>query len=153
MPHIFSLNRSDGGVPKLPIHEAAVTADGLAGDRQRNLKYHGGPQRALCLYALESILQLQAEGHPIFPGSVGENVTLAGLAWESLTLGSRLRLGPEVEIEITAYAVPCDTIQASFADRRSIHISQKLHPGSSRLYARVLREGTLRVGQPVEIIP
>lgn len=152
MPHIFSLNRSDGGVPKLPIHEAAVTVDGLAGDRQRNLKYHGGPQRALCLYSLESIVALQGEGHPIFPGSVGENVTLAGVDWQTLTPGSRLRLGPEVEIEITDYAVPCSTIRDSFADQRSIHISQKLHPGSSRLYARVLREGTLRVGQPVEIL-
>ena len=72
---IFQLNCSDGGVPKLGVREAVVTETGLACDRQRDLRYHGGPERAVCLYALERILELQNEGHPIFPGSAGENVT------------------------------------------------------------------------------
>jgi MOSC domain-containing protein YiiM len=149
--HIFSLNRSQGGVPKLPVREAAITVEGLEGDWQEDRKYHGGPMRALCLYSLEQILALQAEGHPIFPGSTGENVTIAGLDWASLTPGTRLLLG-EVEIELTSYASPCATIQGSFKDRRYSRISQKAHPGTSRLYARVLREGTVRVGDSVEVV-
>lgn len=149
MAHIFSLNRSDGGVPKYPVHEARVTAQGLEGDRQENQEHHGGPQRALCLYSLEHILALQAEGHPIFPGSVGENITVAGLIWNELAPGDRLRLGP-VTIELTAYTVPCGTIADSFVDGRYSRISQKVNPGLSRLYARVIEPGTLRVGDPVE---
>ena len=38
--------------------------------------FHGGPERALCLFSLERILELQAEGHPIFPGAAGENITI-----------------------------------------------------------------------------
>jgi MOSC domain-containing protein YiiM len=145
------LNRSDGGVPKVPIREARVTTLGLEGDRQNNVKIHGGPERALCLYALEHIVALQEEGHPIFPGSVGENVTIAGLPWDALEPGKRLRLG-EVEIELTSYTTPCKTIKQSFADQKYGRISQSLEPGMSRVYARVVREGILRVGDPVTLL-
>src|ERR1043166_6472015 len=42
---IFQLNRSDGGVPKLAVREAWLTPTGLEGDRQRDLRFHGGPER------------------------------------------------------------------------------------------------------------
>jgi MOSC domain-containing protein YiiM len=150
---IFSIQASDGGVPKLPIREGMVTTQRLSGDRQRNLKHHGGPERALCLYSLDAILQLQAEGHPIYPGSVGENVTIGGLDWSALSPGDCLALGDDVVVQITSYTVPCQNIRESFIDQKFTRISQKLHPGMSRLYARVLQEGTIRVGQPVMIVP
>lgn len=150
--YIFQLNCSDGGVPKSPVREARLTPTGLAGDRQERLKIHGGPERALCLYALEHITQLQDEGHPIFPGSVGENVTVVGLDWSTLQIGSRLSLGDEVIVEISSYAGPCQTIAGSFSDGKSTRISQKKHPGESRLYARVLQVGRLEVGQTVRVL-
>lgn len=149
---IFQLNRSDGGVPKLGVREAAVTETGLAGDRQRDLRYHGGSERALCLFALERILELQGEGHPIFPGSAGENVTTVGLDWSQLQPGARLALGDEVVIEISSYTSPCKHIAASFHDGEFKRISQKVHPGDSRLYARILRTGRLAVGQEVRLL-
>src|SRR5918911_3422009 len=148
---IVSLNRSHGGVPKLPVTEACVTTRGLEGDRQRDLKHHGGPDRALCLYSLERIEALRREGHPISPGSIGENVTIAGLPWERVTPGVRLRLG-DVEVEVTAFTEPCNTIRFSFSDRRSVRVSQVAAPGWSRVYARVLREGMVRVGDVVELV-
>lgn len=149
---IFQLNCSNGGVPKLAVREAFLTPTGLEGDRQKDLRYHGGPQRALCLFALERILELQAEGHPIFPGSVGENVTVTGLEWEKVVPGTRLALGDEVLVEITKYTSPCKTIAASFAGRDFDRIAQKKNPGDSRLYARVLQTGRLVVGQPVRLL-
>lgn len=151
--HIFSLQRSNGGVPKLPIREAAVTELGLEGDRQRDKRYHGGPERALCLFSLEEILTLQAEGHPIYPGSTGENVTVAGLDWTTVKIGDCLALGDEVLIQITSHAIPCSNIAASFEDGKFSRISHKTHPGGSRLYARILKTGELRVGQPVRVVP
>src|SRR5687768_8194805 len=99
---IFQLNSSDGGVPKLAVREAYLTPNGLEGDRQRDRRYHGGPERALCLYTLERILRLQGEGHPIFPGSAGENVTVSGLEWAALKPGARLALGEEAVVEISS---------------------------------------------------
>ncbi len=150
--HIHQLNCSDGGVPKRPVAEAMLTPTGLVGDRQEHLKFHGGPERALCLYALERIAALQAEGHPIYPGSVGENVTVAGLDWAQLTPGTRLALGDEVVIEISQPAAPCNSIAASFVGGEFKRISQQLHPGESRLYARVIRTGRLAPGQTVRVL-
>jgi MOSC domain-containing protein YiiM len=149
---IFQLNLSGGGVPKLAVREAVLTPEGLEGDRQRNRRLHGGPERALCLYALEHVLALQAEGHPVFPGSVGENLTLAGLDWARLAPGARLALGDEALVEITSYTKPCKIIAASFLGNDFKRISQTLHPGHSRLYARVLRTGRLRVGDLVRVL-
>jgi MOSC domain-containing protein YiiM len=149
---IFQLNVSNGGVPKLAVREALLTPTGLEGDRQRDLRYHGGPDRALCLFALERLLELQAEGHPIFPGSTGENLTVAGLEWPGLAPGARLALGEEAVVEVTSYTAPCKNIAASFKGGEFKRISQKVHPGHSRLYARVLSPGRLFVGQTVTLI-
>ena len=148
---IFQLNTSLGGVPKLAIREAEVTELGLIGDDHKFPDIHGGPERAVCLFSLERILELQSEGHPIFPGAVGENVTLSGIDWNEVTPGQRLALGEEVLVEITSYTSPCNSIPESFVAGEYQRISQKVHPGYSRVYARVLRPGRLRVGQPVRL--
>ena len=143
---IFQLARSGGGVPKLGVHEARVTPLGLEGDVQKHTKIHGGPERALCLYSLELIQKLQAEGHPIFPGSTGENVTISGLDWSQLRAGSQLWLGTQVLVELTRVSEPCKTIRASFT---GANIKRLEVPREMRWYTRVLREGMVRVSDPV----
>ncbi|MGE0550248.1 MAG: MOSC domain-containing protein [Kofleriaceae bacterium] len=149
---IVQLNRSPGGVPKLPIPEVWIGTLGLEGDGHNHPKHHGGPERAVSLFALEVIEALRAEGHPIAPGSTGENVTVSGLPWATIISGTKLQLGGDVVIEITRPATPCKLIAGSFADRDSDRISHKLHPGDSRLYARVLQEGRVRVGDPINVL-
>jgi MOSC domain-containing protein YiiM len=139
-------------VPKRAIAEGVVSEDGLEGDRQRNLKHHGGPNRALCLFPLEEILALQAQGHPIFPGSIGENITIAGVDWQQVKPGARLRLGETLEIEITSYTQPCHQIKASFSDGNFNRISAKKAGATSRTYARVLKAGRIQPGDPVLVL-
>jgi MOSC domain-containing protein YiiM len=148
---LVSINRSDGGVPKLPVDEAEVTAAGVEGDRQRDTHFHGGPDRAVSVFSLEHIRALQGEGHPIDVGTTGENLTVSGLDWDRVMPGASLRVG-DVVLEVTNYAHPCANIAGSFADRSFVRMSQKKHPGWSRVYARVLRPGRLRVGETVEIV-
>lgn len=143
----MQINVSRGGVPKRPVESAEVTALGLTGDDHHDRRHHGGPDRALCLFSLEVIRRLQAEGHPITPGSTGENLTLEGLPWEDLVPGVRLRFDGGVEVEVASYTTPCSTIRASFLDGQITRIKQALHPGSSRVYARVLTPGRLSRGE------
>jgi MOSC domain-containing protein YiiM len=150
--HIFQISLSDGGVPKLGQPQAEVSYAGLVGDRHRDLKAHGGPEQALCLYSLERILALQVERHPLFPGAIGENLTIAGLDWSLVVPGARLRLGEHVLAEITRYTTPCSNIAPFFAKDDISRVSQKVHPSWSRLYARVLQPGMITVGDWVEII-
>ena len=148
---LHSINVSEGGVPKLPRDECAVRRNGLEGDRQRDLENHGGAERAASVYSMERIEALRAEGHPIAPGTIGENLTLAGLLWNEMRPGVRLEVG-EVVLEFASYAAPCQIIAASFSDGRVVRVSEKVHPGWSRLYARVLKEGTLRIGDRARIL-
>jgi MOSC domain-containing protein YiiM len=150
-PYLYQINISDGGVPKRPVLEAVITKTGVEGDRQRNLKVHGGPDRAVCLYSQDLIERLQDEGHSIEAGSSGENLTLAGIEWEKLKLGDHLQIGPEVHIEIMSYTTPCDKNAQWFRDRDIKRISNKMNPGWSRFYAKVLREGVVRPGDAVEL--
>ncbi len=143
---------SDGGVPKRGIAEARIDAAGLHGDRQRHTAFHGGPTRAVCVYACELIKALQAEGHPIEPGAIGENITLAGIDWEHMVPGRQLALGADVRLELTSFAVPCRQIAGAFRDGGYDRVSQTRHPGWSRLYARVMSGGCVRVGDPVWLL-
>jgi MOSC domain-containing protein YiiM len=149
---IVQISISPGGVPKLPVPAARVTELGLEGDQHRDMEHHGGPERALCLFALEQINALQAEGHNVSPGAIGENLTIEGLDWERMTPGARLELGVSVLIEVTRYTSPCFNIKKNFADGDISRVSQKHHPGSSRVYACVLRTGSIRQGDTVRLV-
>lgn len=145
---IEAIHTSPGGVPKRAIPSVRVLDDQIEGDDHNDKEGHGGPDRAVCLFSKELIEALKAEGNPIFPGSTGENVTLSGLAWAQIIPGTRLTIGT-VELEVTKYASPCKTIGGSFADGYFNRISQKLFPGWSRVYARVLHAGEIRVGAEI----
>ena len=138
---IFQLNTSPGGVPKLALREAEVTVLGLTGDDHKFPDIHGGPERAVCLFSLERILELQNEGHPIFPGAVGENVTISGIDWDEVTPGQSCHWA------MRCFSKSRVIRRVQFNSIRVVNgeyqrISQKLHPGYSRVYARVLRPGT-----------
>lgn len=152
MAYIYQINISNGGVPKLPVSEVELTENGLTGDRQRNLRYHGGPNRALCLYSLELIQALQSEGHGIYPGSTGENLTITGIDWKEIERGSRLSFDDDALIEITSYAAPCKNIASCFVEGEFTRISHKVNPHWSRLYAKVLKAGKLFAGQEVSLL-
>lgn len=146
---LVSIQISNGGVPKRPVEgPVEVTASGLSGDRQRDLRFHGGPDRAVCLFSQEHIDALRSEGHPIDRGTTGENLTISGLEWGRLVPGARLRVG-EVTLEITKPAHPCKNIAGSFADGDFSRLSAKIHPGRGRMYARVLAPGLVRPGDAV----
>jgi MOSC domain-containing protein YiiM len=150
---IVQINVSPGGVPKRAVPAARVTAQGLAGDGHRDAEHHGGPERALCLYSLEQIEALQAEGHAVEPGTLGENLTVAGLDWTAIGPEDCFELGEGVLIQITRFTSPCGNVRGAFLDGDYSRISEKRHPGWSRLYARVLVGGEIRAGDAIVPIP
>jgi MOSC domain-containing protein YiiM len=147
---VVQVNASGGGVPKLPVFQAWISSAGLEGDWQDDRVHHGGPDRAVCLFSLDVMRRLNAEGHPIAPGTTGENLTIEGLDWALVVPGAVLTVG-EAELEVTSYAMPCRTIRRSFSDENSNRISVKKHPAESRVYARVRREGVVKPGDAVRV--
>ena len=140
-----------GGVPKLPVEQTRLGFNNVEGDKQRSLKFHGGPTRAVCLFSLEIMEQLRAEGHPIESGWTGENLLVSGLNWDEMVPGVMLQIGA-ARVEITSYATPCSKISVAFADGDFKRIGQKQNPGWSRLYARILVEAAVKVGDEVSVL-
>jgi MOSC domain-containing protein YiiM len=152
---VVTVNRNQGGVPKDAVDGARVTRLGLEGDQHTEPEpVHGGPDQAVCLYAQEAIERVREDGHQAFPGAFGENLVLLGIDWSALRPGDRLVIGNEGEtvlLELVKHATPCQTIAHWFEERRIARISQKMYPEDARWYARVLREGPVAPGMPVQV--
>ncbi|HET9613380.1 MAG TPA: MOSC domain-containing protein [Candidatus Limnocylindrales bacterium] len=151
---VLQVNVSPGGVPKLPVDEAWVGPLGLAGDRHHHDWVHGGPHRAVCLFGIEAIERVRADGHGgVVAGAVGENLTTEGIELARLPVGTRLAIGDEVVLELSSPANPCEVIKGAFDGGKSGRISVFLHPEDSRMYARVLAGGVVRPGDPIRVLP
>lgn len=148
---IHAINISDGGVPKLPVLRADVGPRGIIGDRQEDTKHHGRPEQALCIWSLEVIEALQAEGHPIAPGFAGDNITIEGIEWTEVVEGRTLRLGAEVVAPVTWEATPCKKNAQWFLERNHRRMDGDLHPGWSRMYTSVTVGGPIAVGDAVTL--
>lgn len=148
---LHQINISDGGVPKTPVPSAEVGPRGVVGDRQADRTHHGSRDQALCLYSFELIEALRAEGHPIYPGATGENLTIAGFEWSSIGPGTTFCIGDTVEAEATWPAAPCSKNAGWFIGRDFRRMSEDQHPGWSRWYARVMVTGWVETGMPVII--
>ncbi len=149
---VVQVNVSAGGIPKLPVEHARVGRYGLDGDGHNDRTEHGGPHRAVCLFGTEAIERLRSEGHPVEPGSVGENLTTAGVEWSRLPVGTRARIGDDLELELASPTTPCATQTANFSDGNFNRILIDRHPSDSRMYARVLHEGDVRAGDSIVVL-
>jgi MOSC domain-containing protein YiiM len=145
---VVQINASKGGIPKLPVGVATVTERGVVGDDWAHPRFHGGPKQALLLISTEDLESLKALGYPVYPGALGENLTISGINMRDVRFGHRFRAG-EVLLEITKLRQPCRTL-----DLIQKGIQLELYdttPGAEKwgrggFYARVLDAGTIRPG-------
>ena len=137
---VHSINVSSGGVPKSRVESANIMKSGVEGDFNRFRSGRGGSEdRAVCIFSLELIQRLKNEGHPIEIGSTGENLTIRGVEWESLSEGTHLEIG-DVMLELSEPCAPCSKIGESFVGRKFDRVDHDKENGWSRWLARVIRE-------------
>ncbi|MDC3298195.1 MOSC domain-containing protein [Candidatus Poseidoniaceae archaeon] len=139
MGQLLGIFISNGGVPKDSVISAEISLDGLVGDNQNDKKHHGGPLKAVCILENELLVKLKSEGHPIQPGTTGENLLVEGF---NLDIGSIFQID-EVQLEVVSAATPCKTISESFKDGYFNRISHKKYPGETRWYCKVLKPGQI----------
>jgi MOSC domain-containing protein YiiM len=159
-PRVVQVNISAGGLPKRPIPVGTVTFSKVEGDNWNDRRVHGWPDQAICLFSIELIEELKAEGFPLFPGAMGENFTTEGLDFRAVRLGNVYRVGSEVEIRITKIRVPCKTItvygegiiKATY-DLEVKHGNVNTPKwGRSGYYAEVLKEGSVHPGDLMVLV-
>ncbi len=158
--HQVSLNK--GGVPKLGVPEAWANPLGLDGDGHRHPEFHGGPMKALLLVSLEDLEALCSEGFPVFPGALGENLTVSGIDFRRLRSGQRFIVG-NAAIELTTLRKPCHTLDVYKAEagtsiqRRLQDARAKAGDTSSPVwamggfYAAVVQRGLICTGATIAL--
>src|SRR6266498_1172465 len=118
------------------------------GDGQGDLAGHGGEQRAVFVYQIESYRYWQDQlGRDDFGyGQFGENFTVQGLADDRVCIGDRYRIGDAV-FEVTQPRVTCYRVGIRLADPRmpALLVSHR-RPG---FYFRVLAEGAVQAGDEI----
>jgi MOSC domain-containing protein YiiM len=142
VPTLVSVNtNATKQFKKLPQVEGQLVADfGLQGDR-----HAGRPERQVSILNAETVRELAERGMPVAPGILGENITVEGVPVMDLPSGARLKIG-DAELEITGDRPACKEMLDVHAD------ALRLMVGRSGKMARVVKGGTVRPGDPIELI-
>jgi MOSC domain-containing protein YiiM len=141
------------GLPKRPVSQLTITADGVQGDfnRWRTEKANGDPDQAVLLLNDEILADLRAEGWPVQPGDLGENLTLAGVPADALQPGTRVQIG-EVVLEVSKACDPCTILYGlPYVGIERGPAFLRALAGRRGWYLRVSRGGTIRPDMPVEV--
>ena len=120
----------------------------IDGDGQGDLGGHGGEQRAVFLYQLDSYRHWARElgRDDLEHGIFGENLTVEGLGDDEVCIGDRYRIGGAV-LEVTQPRVTCYRVGIRVGDPRipALLVSHR-RPG---FYLRVLDEGDVQAGDEI----
>ena len=126
-----------------------ITSLGIADDFIGSPKHHGGPDQALYVYG-ETDYQWWAKelGKDMPPGMFGENLTISGLECAVFNIGDFLHIS-DVILQVTAPRIPCSTFATRMEDPQWVKKFRAAErPG---LYVRVVREGSLTIGEGVQV--
>lgn len=157
--------RDWAGIGRTSIDKRAVLGPvavhelGITGDQVSDTVHHGGPDQAVYAYSREDLDFFEGlVGMPIRDGLFGENLTTQGIDLNGLEVGTRLRIGDEVDgvlLEAVHVRTPCNDFKGwmgeSGVDPRAWvkRFTAEARPGP---YLRVLETGTIQAGAPVEVV-
>lgn len=157
---LLQISRSNGGLPKFVVDGPVLVGhEGISGDRQRNRRVHGGPNKAVLMVAAEALEELTRAGFALAPGSLGENLTVQGFDRRNWRTGQQYKIGNDVLIQLTTLRSPClnldvygPEIKGQVYDRRC----QAGDPSSpvwalAGFYARVIRPGEICAGDSITL--
>jgi ferredoxin-NADP reductase/MOSC domain-containing protein YiiM len=137
------------GVWKHPVHGPAMARRlNIDGDGQGDVRGHGGEQRAVLVYQIQSYRHWQQYfGRDDFGyGQFGENLTVDGLPDDEACIGDRYRIG-KAEFEVTQPRVTCYRVGLRLGEPELPALLVSHHrPG---FYMRVIREGHIQAGDQI----
>ena len=139
-------------IGKRPVDgRVRVAGVNVEGDDQADRRVHGGPDKAVYAYAAEDAAWWAAElGREVRHGLFGENLTTEGVDVSGAVIGERWRIG-SVELEVAQPRFPCAKLGLAFADPLMVkRFAEARRPGA---YLRIVREGELGAGDPIEVGP
>jgi MOSC domain-containing protein YiiM len=135
------------GIGKKIVEKAFLTKDGFIGDGVANATFHGGPDRAVCVYPYEHYDAWETKyGSKLPLPAFGENLTAEGMKEEDIFIGDIFKVGSAI-VQVTQGRVPCFTInQYTKFDGILKDLFQTALTG---YFFRVLEEGEIKNGDKI----
>ncbi|MCH2208998.1 MAG: MOSC domain-containing protein [Lentisphaerales bacterium] len=134
---------------KLPVATATLTKTGFTTDEQADLRYHGGEDKAVCVFSAHHFVQytefLNIAGMPV--PAFGENFTIDRLDEAEIFIGDVFKSG-HVELQITQPRQPCSKTGLFHQNNKVIKFMADL--GATGFYFRVLKAGDVEQGNVFE---
>ena len=132
----------DKGTKKKPVESGLIKEEfGLVDDAHADCSTH----RQISLLAEESIEKMRQMGLKLGPGDFAENLTTQGIDLPALPIGTRLLVGKEVLLEVSQIGKECHTRCAIFQQ-----VGTCIMPLEG-VFARVIRGGVVKPGDPIEV--
>jgi MOSC domain-containing protein YiiM len=129
-----------------------VTKEGMEGDQQADLAFHGGPDNVVLAYDVDHYPVWREElGMPeLGNGMFGENFTVRGFSDETVCIGDVWRVGEDVMLQVTQPRQPCFKLARRL---KQPHIVKRVRETSwGGWYLRVLKEGDAERGVKIELV-
>ena len=144
MPTVIAVCTSKKkGTKKKPVLEIVIKEDfGVIGDAHADCSTH----RQVSLLAMESIDKMRRMGFDLGPGDFAENITTREIDLVSLPVGTRLRVGDEVILEMTQIGKECHT---ACAIRRQVGTCIMPTEG---IFARVIKGGRVKAEDEIKVV-
>lgn len=139
--HTWKGKEYESAIGKEPVKEAYLSKEGIIGDDVANHDFHGGPDRALCLYPFEHYAKWESEtGNKLVLPAFGENITSTGLLETEVFIGDIFKIG-EATVQVTQGRVPCSTI-SKYNSIESL-LGRVYETCMTGIFFRVLEEGNI----------
>jgi MOSC domain-containing protein YiiM len=135
---------------KTPVQgKVALCRYNVQGDRQSDLRVHGGPYKAVYSYSSEhySFWAAQLLGTPLSVGAFGENLTTEGMLEEHVHIGDVFRTGSAI-LKVTQPRMPC--FKLAIRMNRADIVKKFWAGGRTGVYFAVVEEGEFEAGDGIE---
>jgi MOSC domain-containing protein YiiM len=137
----IALSKSKG-TRKTCVQQALLLVNhGIDGDA-----HAGSWHRQVSFLASESIERARQKGLKVAFGDFAENIATEGIDWESIALGTRLRVGDTAVVEITQIGKECHKKCAIYYQAGDCIMPRE------GIFARVVEGGTIRRGDPLVLL-
>ena len=139
------------GICKRPVKgPVRLGKTGFEGDGVGDLKHHGGPDKAVCVYGIDHYPYWEKTlGIDLPPAPFGENLSLSGLNEGEVCIGDIFEAGTAV-LQVSQPRQPCSTLAARFG--RNDMVKLVVDSGRTGFYLRVLEEGVVEAGNTLFLV-
>lgn len=148
--YIWDQGKEQSAIGKNVVKTAELKVNGFVGDDVANHEFHGGVDRAVCIYPYEHYSRWEKVfNKKLKMPAFGENITAAGMTEAEVYIGDIYKIGDTV-VQVTEGRVPCSTISSFNQEKNFLKLVFKT--SLTGYFFRVMEEGTISIDSKIELV-